>query len=274
MRFKARVQAKDLSVLSAVVSSLEKMGHSCLIYLCESAVRFASPRSMPEDVKVFSEIIQDKVFAEYRIESLADNQILFEIGTSNLQKALHSSRGAPMVQIKLAKRAGQPCICLEARTLDIEFAHEIPVRVMRAQDIQYYMPPDVPTPQVQLELPYGRSMRTVVERLRSMDRYCFVDGKMDGSLVFRVDNDRVAVKTFYGGLIPRFDSMDEDVDHQNTACVKVETRKLAAALHFAAQPYDTAICCLIEESYLVLHVLLLPRGSGSMTYYVPLVVDA
>jgi hypothetical protein len=31
---------------------------------------------------------------------------------------------------------------------------------------------------------------------------------------------------------------------------------------------------LIEESYLVLHVLLLPRGSGSMTYYVPLVVDA
>jgi hypothetical protein len=58
---------------------------------------------------------QDKVFAEYRIESLADNQILFEIGTSNLQKALHSSRGAPMVQIKLAKRAGQPCICLEAR---------------------------------------------------------------------------------------------------------------------------------------------------------------
>jgi hypothetical protein len=33
-------------------------------------------------------------------------------------------------------------------------------------------------------------MRTVVERLRSMDRYCFVDGQMDGSLVFRVDNDR------------------------------------------------------------------------------------
>jgi len=34
---------------------------------------------------------------------------------------------------------------------------------MRAADIQYYTPPDVPLPRVQLELPYNRSMRTVLE---------------------------------------------------------------------------------------------------------------
>lgn len=45
----------------------------------------------------------------------------------------------------------------------MELLHEVPIRVMRAADIQYYMPPDVAMPRVQLELPYNRSMRTVLE---------------------------------------------------------------------------------------------------------------
>lgn len=49
------------------------------------------------------------------------------------------------------------------QALDMELLHEVPIRVMRAADIQYYMPPDVAMPRVQLELPYNRSMRTVLE---------------------------------------------------------------------------------------------------------------
>jgi hypothetical protein len=59
--------------------------------------------------------LQEKVFSEYRIASLANNSILFEIGLSNLIKAFSSAKTAHFVRIKLAKRAGQPCICLEAR---------------------------------------------------------------------------------------------------------------------------------------------------------------
>ncbi len=40
--------------------------------------------------------------------------------------------------------------------MEVDLLHEIPVRVMRAADIQYYTPPDVPPPRVQLELPYNR----------------------------------------------------------------------------------------------------------------------
>lgn len=90
------------------------------------------------------------------------------------------------------------------QALDVELLHEIPVRVMRAQDIQYYTPPDVPMPQVQLELPYNKSMRVVLDRFKAMDRFCHVDGDMNGSLTLRVENDRVHVKTFYTNLIPRF----------------------------------------------------------------------
>jgi hypothetical protein len=58
---------------------------------------------------------QEKLFTDYRIESLANNSILFEIGLSNLIKAFTSAKAAQFVKMKLAKRGGQPCICLEAR---------------------------------------------------------------------------------------------------------------------------------------------------------------
>jgi hypothetical protein len=38
-----------------------------------------------------------------------------QVGLHNLVKAFHSARTAPYVKLKLAKRGGQPCICLEAR---------------------------------------------------------------------------------------------------------------------------------------------------------------
>lgn len=55
------------------------------------------------------------LFHEYRIESRAQNQILFEANASLLLQALNSGRTSPTCQMKLAKRAGQPCLSIEAR---------------------------------------------------------------------------------------------------------------------------------------------------------------
>lgn len=98
-----------------MVQCFEKIGPSCLVYLSESTLKLASPKLGSDEVRVFCDIQQEKLFTEYRIESLANNSILFEIGLSNLIKAFNSARTAGFVKIKLAKRGGQPCICLEAR---------------------------------------------------------------------------------------------------------------------------------------------------------------
>lgn len=60
-------------------------------------------------------IPQDMLFHEYRIESRAGNEILFEANVSLLLQALNSGKTAPTCQIKLAKRAGQPCLSVETR---------------------------------------------------------------------------------------------------------------------------------------------------------------
>lgn len=72
-------------------------------------------------------------------------------------------------------------------------------------------------------------MRGVIDRFKAMDRFCFVEGDMNGALTLRVENDRyvarltrhafdwlarltgfalrdirrVNVQTFYTNLIPR-----------------------------------------------------------------------
>jgi hypothetical protein len=52
--------------------------------------------------------------------------------------------------------------------------------------------------------------------------------------------------------------------------IKLDTRKLLTALHFLGGiKYESAMCCLIEESCLVLHVTL-GGHAGSLTYYLPI----
>lgn len=50
-----------------------------------------------------------------------------------------------------------------------------------------FFPSPVPpvASQVQLELPHQRSLRTVIERMKGIDKFLFVDADMGGQLVFR-----------------------------------------------------------------------------------------
>ncbi|CAM9473612.1 unnamed protein product, partial [Laminaria digitata] len=124
---------------------------------------------------------------------------------------------------------------------------------------------------VQLELPRQRSLRTVIDRMKGIDKFLYVDADMGGQLVFRVEKADATIKTFYSNLTPRFEAMDEQTCRKNMSSVDV--KKLAAVLSMYALRFDTAICCIIGGYSLVLHVILSPVGIGNLTYYVP-VMDA
>jgi hypothetical protein len=44
-------------------------------------------------------------------------------------------------------------------------------------------------------------MRGVIDRFKAMDRFCFVEGDMNGALTLRVENDR-CVPCRQGGISP------------------------------------------------------------------------
>jgi hypothetical protein len=77
-------------------------------------------------------------------------------------------------------------------------------QIMQPNDIIYYLPPDMAPPTISLDLPKGKLMRTIVDRMMKISRHLHIDAEQTGRLVFRVENSSVSVKTYYTGLSPRF----------------------------------------------------------------------
>ena len=84
---------------------------------------------------------------------------------------VHALLAQQTVVLKLAKRNRLPCLCLDGHATDegsVEIHQAIPIRIMRATEMQYHLPPQINTPSVQLELPMDRPLRVVVDKLKSM----------------------------------------------------------------------------------------------------------
>jgi len=220
----------------------------------------------------YTELNQTELFMEWRIESQSDNCILFEIALQNFLDALNSAKKAPQCQLKLTKRKGQPVLCVETRAMDVDVVHDIPVNVMRASEYEYYRPPDVPQPQVQLELPNSKGFKNVVDRLKNISRNVFLHGDMAGSLTLRSQTESVCIKTFFTSLTPRFESLEEEECSGNKCVLKVDSKKLAMVLHaYNFLRFNAIIMCMIKDHSLILHVLLEPAASGTLTFYLPIV---
>jgi len=266
-----------------------------------------------DGISCFVELACDIIFLEHRIESASDNTILFEIDLAHLRTALQSVlsslRGksalpslhnssledaddgpamgqlqSTVVVMKLAKRCGLPCLCLDCCGGSIEVHHALPVKVMRVAEMQYHLPPRIQNPDVQLELPLDRPIRTVVERLRTLSPFIYIEGRMTGELCLSIDGDGVSIRTYYNRLVPRFEECkaskehtenEEGEDDTSARCVlKVDSKKLLSSLQWQStlplgRAVNSAILCMVENEMLVLHVLLNPRSLGFFTYYVP-----
>jgi len=256
------------------------------------------------------------IFLEHKIESIAENVIVFDIDLVQLRTALaatlqslggggggdgaksvplhnssadtrnSSSRRSSssfystpsiLVVMKLAKRGGLPCLCLDTScangTLDVH--HAVPVKILRAEEWQHHLPPVVNTPDVQLEFQLDRPLRPVIERLKAISPIIYVDGSMAGELVLRIDSDAVSIRTFYDKLIPRVD--EEGSQSQQTdpskCTLKIDSKKLLASLQWqssmARGSVSSYIICMIENEMMVVHVVLNPEDVGFFTYYIP-----
>ena len=122
-----------------------------------------------EGIACFAELIATNgIFLEHKIESIAGNVIVFDIDLIQFRTALAATlqsmgssggeKSAPLHNsgegrssfesasraynatsfLKLAKRSGMPCLCLDAScvngTLDVH--HAVPVRILRAEEWQ------------------------------------------------------------------------------------------------------------------------------------------
>ena len=271
MRFKANINNENLGLLFGVISALERIGQTTAMYLDQEFLRLVVITESPDTPKVYAELRADAVFQDYRIESQSDNTIFFEIELDLLSRALSSGKNAPHCYLKLVKRGLRPCLCLETRALEVDVVHDIPIKIMRASEIVYYRPPEVPPPTVALDLPRGKLMKTIVDRMGKIARRVHIVVEQAGRIVFTVVHSEAIIKTHYAGLQPRFDTLDRSSDAYNKAAVQLDIRKLSAILNLHSMSWESSSIYIVDNLALVLNVILSPPDAGTVTFFVPVI---
>lgn len=299
MRFKAKLTPEQLTALyqcvvplskiassSSIESSSSWMKNSGIVALDSTVLRISCKgKTMDVDgISCFAELkAQGGIFSEHRIESAAaNNQIVMEMDLHQLKSALQSilpsekssssfdfstqSQPQQITVIKLAKRNNTPCLCIEALS-GVQIHHAVPCRVCPAEDLALYLPPRLPAPQVQLELPTHLQLKSIVDRLVHMSPQVQVQGhNLKGEMVLHVETDGASSKTLLQGLKGRPEDCQEGSN--NEAICKVDTKKFNSCLPTGAKAvFSSHLLCLIENEALVLHCS--SPHLGFCTYYVP-----
>ena len=171
MRFKAELAVEQLQLLYSLIGPITRISQHAVVFLDPEYIRLSSRDS--DGISCFAELkIQGGIFLSHRIESIADNAIVFEIDLLQWRSAMrsivgerihNSSDGAQASQqdsgrsfekkypsrhhgvttntiMRLAKRnGGIACLCLDGTCPDaaLDVHHAIPIRIMRAADMQY-----------------------------------------------------------------------------------------------------------------------------------------
>jgi hypothetical protein len=306
MRFKAKLASDQVSLLYSVIAPLSKLQDNfkgAVLYLDRDFVRI----SAKNEITSFAELSNQYLFMEHRIESAANNVIVVQVDLVSLKLALQSVvspnnsnnnksnssyannrsqqhnntsvvqslLGQQTVILKLAKRNNMPCLCLEGRS-EVDIHQAIPVHILRPNEMQYHLPPQIPTPTVQLELPMDRPIRTIVDKLKSMGPHIYLEASRKGDLTIRLDQEGASLACFYHNLVPRWEEEEEEEKNATTttATVKVDAAKLSACLQWQQSSLFTSSCLLgmVPNEILVLHVLLHPEAVGFFTYYLPVYI--
>lgn len=256
MKFKARINKENLNTLHGVIVALQRVGEKAVLLLSEDKIRIAVINENIDSPKTYSELVTNILFTDYNIESLSSNFILLELELEHFSKALTSGKNAPQCQLKLIKRNSCPFLCFETKsitTLTMDVSHDIPIRIHRSDDINYYLPPAVPSPNVALELPRGKLMKIVLEKMCKISKNVYITAYQSGRLNFRVDDTSATINTFFNNLQPDWGVLDQIEDIQNKATVKIDIRKISSVLNIHSLSWDNALLCM----YFYLLILLI-----------------
>lgn len=129
MRFKCSVNKTNLQILINILTSLSRITVKAAVNLSPTHMRIASITN--QDIsKCYTEINIQSFYLDYIIESLNNNNLLFEINLSNFIHALSSGKDTNVIVMKLVKRNQLPCLCIEMTSnnnIDIDITHDIPI---------------------------------------------------------------------------------------------------------------------------------------------------
>lgn len=261
MKFRAKITKECLVTLHNVIVTFERIASCATIYLDEESVRISLISESIDSPKCFAELNAINLFSEYRIESQSANTILFEINLNQFSKALASGKVATQSQLKLVKREDRPCLCFETKAdesiLSVDVYHDIPLKLMKSNEMVHFMPPELPQPTVALDLPKGKLIKTIVDKMTKFAKHVQITANQSGRLALRADHSSVTINTYYPGLQARYvGDLNPTRDINNQVVCKLNLRKLSTVLNMNNLSVEHATLCKSILRFIFMYILL------------------
>jgi len=269
MRFIAKL--KDANLFLKVIQTVEKIDKQCTIHLTTKKIQFILVKELEQGFQVWSAMNASSLFNEYLIESKADNEISFSINLSHLARALKCGEKSTNqeILIKLTKKGDIPYLSLSMEvspTRSMMLTQEIPIQFLYPEQMRALKEPTLPDPNIVIMMPNLQDMRNVIERMKDLDSSLTIQANMRGELTLKVLTDAVAIVTLYRNLVhPQVVGLE--ITPETIASAKVDIKKFWSALYSYHVAPLHAICCIVDGTKLVLHVLL---DDLYITYYIPI----
>ncbi|OMJ09373.1 Checkpoint protein hus1 [Smittium culicis] len=139
------------------------------------------------------------------IESACENNIFLEFQIENLLRALRSAQNAENVVIRLTKKNKIPLLSLVISSYSragrpIMITQDIPIRILTPMQMSHVKEPSLPSADVYILLPQINSLRSVAERMKTINDYISISANNNGELILTSTSDLVDIQTFYKGL--------------------------------------------------------------------------
>lgn len=154
--------------------------------------------------------------------------------------------------------------------MDIDIVQSIPIQVLPMSAVEHYGEPSVPAPQIVIEMPPLRALRSIVDRLKALHRSITLEASRRGTLVLRIDTLPLTLQTLFAHLRFRDDLVDEEEEEDrsdeemkssrgdddserkksnrhDTSSVTVDAKVLGKAILMDNSSADNVLCCKCFE---------------------------
>ncbi|CUA70886.1 Checkpoint protein hus1 [Schizosaccharomyces pombe 972h-] [Rhizoctonia solani] len=282
MRFRACID--EVSTLSKIVQTMEKLSKRCIFKMNETTVQIICLGETDVGVQIWSKIPVDSMFSDYRIQSNANNMISLEVSTEPLSQGLRSASAAQDVIVKLAKKNDQPVFSFEAQTESRQgkkmlVTHDVRITVMKAVEIEQIKEPLCPPPDLHIILPPLKELRTIVEHMQRLSDVVAISATPGGELVFAIQTDDVRVSTTWENCQrPTVEGEAPNPEHEDNpdqkygALVAVKSLIKFLTCHMFSNSTVASICanfCIIMYVY----IGSVTDTGGIITFYIPARLD-
>lgn len=270
MKFGAKlVDSGNITHFTQLITTISKLcskttNKTCLMKLTQDRIYFIftetySLNAGSGKTTFWCYIETTKLFDLYICEGKSndENYIILELELDNLAKALKSTQNIRVIRIKLCKKQSVPYLTVELDLPSIStlkshsrvITHDISVHVILSKTLNFDEP-QLLNANLSINLPNVKILKHMLERIKLLTDYIYLQASQNGDLVFKCDTDLVNVSTYFKQL--QCLNVDEPLDIVN---VRLNIKKLYEFINSLQFQPNKLICNFINDKYAHLFVI-------------------